>query len=124
MKPSSVHKDQAAANAVDGDPRTGWASDGEGKKARIHISLDKKYRITHIGYQSRVGVFERTQSFRLGFGNGQLQLCYLNDKRPTDFQYFDIEDVETDVINWSAVDSRYGNTTGAMEIAIYGVPAD
>jgi len=48
VKPSSVHEDQAAAYAADGDPKTGWASDGEGKNARMRISLGKpRYWITH-----------------------------------------------------------------------------
>ena len=59
------------------------------------IRLGQKYRITHIGYQSRNGVFERVQSFKLGFGEGSLQLGYLqSDKLQTEYQYFDIDDVE------------------------------
>jgi len=121
---SSVYQDQSAERAVDGDPKTGWASNREGKKAWLMIPLGKKYRITHIGYQSRNGVWERIQSFRLDFGNGSLQLCYLDEKNPTGFQYFDIKDVEADVIRWSVLDSKYGHNTGAMEIAIYGVPVN
>ena len=86
------------------------------------IQLEKKFRITHIGYKTRFGVFERVQSFRVDTGKGSLQLCYLDDKHATDFQYFDIDDVETDTIRWSVLDARYGSNTGAIEITVYGVP--
>ena len=123
VKASSVFEDQSAQNAIDGDPQTGWASAKDGKNAAMMIRLGQKYRITHIGYQSRNGVFERVQSFKLGFGEGSLQLCFLQDaKLQTQFQYFDIDDVETDLIRWSVLDTRYGSNTGAMEIAVYGAP--
>ena len=51
-------------------------------------------------------------------------MCYLDEQKPTDFQYFDIEDFETDVIRWSVLDARYGANTGAVEIAVYGVPVE
>lgn len=73
----------------------------------------------------RNGVFERVQSFKVAFGDGGLQLCYLRKrKQQTEFQYFDIDDVETDVIRWSVLDTRFGSNTGAMEIAVYGVPVE
>ena len=86
------------------------------------IHLGRKYRITHIGYQSRNGVFERAESFKLATGDGGLQVCYLQTpKLQTEFQYFDIDDVETDVIRWSVLDTKWSGNTGAMEIAVYGV---
>ena len=121
---SSVLEDQAAQRAVDGDPKTGWASNKDRKNAWLMIPLGKRHRITHIGYQSRNGVWERVQSFRLDFGDGTVQLGYLDEKKPTGFQYYDIRDVETDLIRWSVLDTRYGVNTGATEIAVYGVPVD
>jgi hypothetical protein len=118
----SVFQDQSAENAIDGDPQTGWASVKGGRNAAMMIRLGKKYRITHIGYQSRNGVFERVQSFKVASGDGSLQLCYLQEpKLQTEFQYFDIDDVETDVVRWSVLDTKWGSNTGAMEIALYGV---
>ena len=121
---SSVFEDQSAALAVDGNPETGWASDKDAKKAWLTIDLGMRYRITHIGYQSRNGVFERIQSFKIDTGNGEIQLCYLDDEEATGFQVFDIEDVETDVIRWSVLDARFGGNTGGREIAVYGVPLE
>jgi len=122
VKASSVFKDQSAGNAVDGNPQTGWASAKEGRNAAMTLRFGGKYRITHIGYQSRNGVFERVQSFKLAFGDGSLPLCYVKgDKAQTEFQYFDIDDVETDVLRWSVLDTRFGGNTGAMEIAVYGI---
>jgi len=46
----------------------------------------------------------------------------LDEEKPTDFQVFDIEDIETDVLRWSVLDARYGSNTGAMEIALFGTP--
>lgn len=124
VKASSVFENQSADKAVDGDPQTGWASNKDAKNAWMMIQLGKKFRITHIGYKARLGVFERIQSFRVDTGKGSLQLCYLDDRQPTDFQYFDIDDVETDAIRWSVLNARYGSNTGAMEIAIFGVPVN
>ena len=121
---SSVFENESASFAVDGDPKTGWASNKDAKKAHLLISLGNTYRITHVGYQSRLGVFERVQSFKIDTGEGQVQMCYLDEEKPTDFQVFDIEDVETDVLRWSVLDARYGGNTGAMEIAVYGEPKD
>jgi len=119
---SSVFQDQAAENAIDGDAQTGWASAKDGRNAAMMIHLGRKYRITHIGYQSRNGVFERAESFKLATGDGGLQVCYLQTpKLQTEFQYFDIDDVETDVIRWSVLDTKWSGNTGAMEIAVYGV---
>lgn len=125
VQASSVFEDQAAEKAVDGDSDTGWASAKEGKNAAMTIRLGKTWRITHVGYRSRSGFWEQVQSFKLGFGDGSLQLCYLQGaKLQTKFQYFDIDDVETDVVRWSVLDTKWGSNTGAMEISIYGVPAD
>jgi len=122
---SSVFQDQSAENAIDGDPQTGWASAKDGKNAAMMIRLGQNHRITHIGYQSRNGVFERVQSFKVASGEGGLQVCYLQGaKLQTEFQYFNIDDVETDVVRWSVLDTRFGSNTGAMEIAVYGVPVE
>ena len=84
VKANSVFEYQSAQNAIDGAPQTGWASAKDGKNAAMMIRLGQKYRITHIGYQSRNGVFERVQSFKLGFGEGSLQLGYLQSDKFTD----------------------------------------
>ena len=44
--------------------------------------------------------------------------------KPAKFQSFDIEDVETDAIRRSVLDTRFGGNTGAMEISVYGVPTE
>ncbi len=122
---SSVFEDHSAEYAIDGDLQTGWASAKDGRKAAMMIRFGQKYRITHIGYRSRNGVFERVQSFKVATGDGGLQLCYLRKpKQQTEFQYFDIDDVETDLIRWSVLDTKWGGNTGAMEIAVYGVPVE
>lgn len=122
---SSVFQDLSAENAIDGNPQTGWASSKDGRNAAMMIHLGQKYRITHIGYQSRNGVFERIESFKVASGDGGLQVCYLQKPKPqTEFQYFDIDDVDTDVIRWSVLDTQFGSNTGAIEIAIYGVPVE
>lgn len=67
---------------------------------------------------------ERIQCFQVDTGKESLQMCYLDDRHATDFHYFDIDNVETDAIRWSVLNVRYGSNTGAMEIAIFGVPVD
>ena len=67
-------------------------------------------------------MFERVQSFKIDTGEGRLQVSCLDEEKPTDFQVFDIEDIETDVLRWSVLDARYGSNTGAMEIALFGTP--
>jgi sialate O-acetylesterase len=122
---SSVFEDQAAKHAIDGNLQTGWASAKDGRDASMVIRFGRKYRITHIGYRSRNGVFERVESFKVAFADGGLQVCYLQEAQlQTGFQYFDIDDVETDLVRWSVLDTKWGGNTGAMEIAIYGAPAE
>ena len=123
VQASSVAGDQLPKMAIDGNLDTGWASAKEGNKAWITINLGKKYRITHVGYRSRPGVFDTVTSFRLTFGDGSHQMCFLDENKQNEFQYFDIKDVDTNLMRWAVFQSKFANT-GAMDIAVYGVPAD
>ena len=123
VEASSEDGDLLAVKAIDGDLDTGWSAVKEdGRKAWLAIKLGKKYRITHIGYRSRPGVWNWVYSFKLTFPDESQQICFLDEKKPTEFYYFDIEDVETDRIRWSVFKSSYGINPGVMEISVYGVP--
>jgi hypothetical protein len=48
----------------------------------------------------------------------------LDERNVNAFQFYDIEDVETDILRWSVFKTRFSGNTGAMEISVYGVPVN
>jgi len=121
VEASSVLENQVAKHAVDDDLNTGWTPTKEdGETAWVKIDLGTTYRITHIGYRSRPVVWNWVNRFKLTFPDGTQQICFLDETKQDEFQYFDIEDVESATTRWSVFKTRFGQS-GAMEIAVYGV---
>jgi hypothetical protein len=120
LKVSSVFSlDFAAKNAVDGDPGTEWATQGDGNHAFITIDLHRTVRVSAVAFRTRsMGdgtAITRTYSvtvdgkktygpFKASPGSAVNRVAFTGR-----------------VIRFSVVQSTGGNT-GASEVAAYGKP--
>jgi hypothetical protein len=120
LKVSSVFSpDFAAKYAVDGDPGTEWASQGDGNHAFITIKLRRTVRVIAVAFHTRsMGdgtAITKTYSvtvdgkktygpFRASPGSAVNRVAFTGQ-----------------VIRFSVVQSTGGNT-GASEVAVYGRP--
>lgn len=59
------HKNYAAANAVDGDKNTYWATNDEETKASINIELDAEKEIKYVVVQEYIQLGQRVKAFEV-----------------------------------------------------------
>ena len=109
-----------ADKALDGDPSTGWSSNGDGDNAWIEIELPTETRVASIGFWTRtMGTSAETFSFRLITDRGEVYGPFdLPDA--ASIHYFDT-DFTAKHLRFENVSSSGGNT-GAIEIEVYGEP--
>ena len=110
-----------ANNAIDGDPRSQWSTDGDGGKAWIEIELPTKTHVTSVGFWTRtMSASAQIFSFRVIADSGEVDGPFeLSDASTV--HYFDT-DLTTRHLRFEAIETSGGNT-GAVEIEIYGDPA-
>ena len=111
-----------ANNAIDGDPKTAWSTDGDGNGAWIEIQLAQETRVTAIGFWTRTmgtsaEVSRLTVTADAGATAGPFEL-----DGPNAPGYFPVEIVGT-TLRFDVAESSGGNT-GAVEIEVYGEPAN
>ena len=120
LKVSSVFSpDFAAKNAVDGDPATEWATQGDGNRAFITIDLHHTVRVSAVAFRTRsmgdgtaitktytatVDGKKTYGPFKASPGSGVNRVVFTGR-----------------IIRFSVVQSTGGNT-GASEVAVYGKP--
>jgi hypothetical protein len=109
-------------NALDGDPNTAWASNGDGDKAWFEVRLAQHSHITSIAFWSRVMADKTAQvlQFTVTADNGTVYGPF----QPVDAAkaYTFPVDFEATTLRFDVVASSGGNT-GATEVAAYGEPA-
>ncbi len=110
-----------ARNAIDGDPGTQWSSDGDGDNAWIEVELPSRTRVTSIGFWTRtMGSSAQISSFRIKTEGGETHGPFkIGDANSV--HYFDVE-LTTSRLRFEAVETSGGNT-GAVEIEVFGEPA-
>jgi hypothetical protein len=108
-------------SAIDGNGGTAWSSDGDGDEAWIEIELGARTHITRIGFWTRtMGSSAEIQSFQIVTdGDETAGPFVLTGAAQTD--YFET-DFTAQRLRFEAVTSSGGNT-GAVEIEVYGEPA-
>ena len=61
-----------AANALDGDPATGWSSAGDSNAAWIEVQLPSETNVTSVGFWTRtMGDSAQVRSFHVTTGRGE-----------------------------------------------------
>lgn len=110
-----------ANNALDGDLNTEWSSDGEGDNAWIEIELPLETHVTSIGFWTRtMTTSAQIFSFRVitdrGEVYGPFELAGAGS-----IYYFDT-DLTAKRLRFESVSTSGGNT-GAVEIEVFGEPA-
>jgi hypothetical protein len=110
-------------SALDGDPSTAWSSDGDGSDAWVEVRLAQRSIIRQVEFWTRfmsdgtAQVFEFTVMTDSGDTYGPFTL-----PDPDQPYTFDVE-FEAETLRFQVTDSSGGNT-GAVEIAVYGEPAE
>ena len=120
LKVSSVFSpDFAAKYAVDGDPATDWATQGDGNHAFITIDLHHTVRVSAVAFRTR----------SMGDGTAITKTYTVTVDGKTTYGPFKASPGSAvsrvaftgRVIRFSVVHSTGGNT-GASEVAVYGKP--
>jgi hypothetical protein len=123
---SSTH---GANNAIDGIPTTEWISNGDGEKAWIEIELARAFRLSAIGFWSRI--VTRPEERRYEFEAQVEQFEVVADGKTTlgpfsvfnkagRIEYFPVS-VSATRLRFNVLKSR-GSDTGAVEVGAYGPP--
>lgn len=109
-----------ADNAIDGNPRTAWATQGDGDDAWIEIELGQKTHVTQIGFWSRtMGASAEIFSIQVTNAEGETAGPFELDGA-SGIHYFDV-DLNASTLRFEAFDTS-GSNTGAVEIEVYGEP--
>lgn len=107
-------------NALDGDPGTEWATNGDGDDAFVMLDLGQSRTITQVKFQSRRmtdGSSIITQ-FRLRWSSGMMTRGPFDAPDPLQMYTFDIDPpITTDSLRIEAVTTTGGNT-GTKEIQL------
>ena len=110
-----------ADNVLDGDPGTGWSSNGDGDNAWIEIELLAETRVTSIGFWTRtMGISAEVFSFRVITDRGEVYGPFELGGAGSIY-YFDT-DLTAERLRFESVNTSGGNT-GALEIEVYGEPS-
>ena len=110
-------------SALDGDPGTAWSSNGDGSDAWVEVKLAQRSIIRQVEFWTRfmsdgtAQIFEFTVTTDSGESYGPFTL-----PDPDQPYTFDVE-FEAETLRFQVTDSSGGNT-GAVEIAVYGEPAE
>lgn len=111
-----------ANSAIDGDPATEWSSFNDGDDAFIEISLAGRTQVTSIGFWTRtMGTSAEIFSFTLVTDEGETLGPFTLDGASA-IKYFDTDFIASK-IRFASAESSGGNV-GAVEIEIYGEPAE
>ena len=109
-----------ATQAIDGDIRTEWSTDGDGTAAWIEIELPQRTHVHGLGFWTRtMGTSAEIQSFRVITDSGEI-FGPFQLSGPEAIQYVDTDFVAIR-LRFEAVETTGGNT-GAIEIEVYGEP--
>lgn len=110
-------------NAFDGNGNTAWSSNGDGDDAWFEVELDQRSIITSVEFWTRLmsdgtsQIFEFTITTDSGETFGPFEV-------PDASQAYEFEvEIEASSLRFDVVSSSGGNT-GAMEVAVYGEPAE
>lgn len=107
-------------NAVDGTLVVWeWVTAADGTNAWLEIDLGRTYHITHIGYKSRTDPVNWVRRFTVSFDGANTQDCIVDAGAQTEYQYYDVPDVDARYIRWDAVEG--GIYTGAADLGVYYV---
>ena len=106
--------------AIDGNPSTHWATQGDGDSAWIEIELADETSISEIGFWSRtMGTTAQIFTFRVVTDRGETYGPFdLTDASTTN--HFPVE-FTAKRLKFEAVKTS-GSNTGAVEIEVYGPP--
>lgn len=110
-------------NAFDGNLNTAWSSDGDGNDAWFEVTLDRRYQINTIEFQTRLmsdgtsQIFVFTITDDSGTVHGPFELP--DDQQLTTFEV----DFEASSLRFDVVESSGGNT-GIDEVAVFGDPVE
>lgn len=110
-------------NAFDGNVNTAWSSNGDGDDAWFEVQLAERSRINRIEFQSRL----------MTDGSSQITAFTLTNDAGEEFGPFEVPDAEelyefnvnivTKTLRFD-VEASTGGNTGAVEVAVYGEPAE
>ncbi len=108
--------------AIDGDPVTEWSSNGDGDNAYIEVELARKTNVKTIGFWTRtMGSTAQIRSFNIRTETDEVHGPF-SVESAGGIQYYET--------NFQArrlrfqVKSSSGGNTGAVEIEVYGEPAE
>jgi hypothetical protein len=118
----SMDSSFGANNAFDGNASTQWSSQGDGNGAWIEIELAQVSQVNSLGFWTRtMGTSAQIASLRVITDRGETFGPFdLADASAV--HYFDV-DITAKILRFETVDSSGGNT-GAVEIEVYGQPAN
>jgi hypothetical protein len=112
-----------ANKALDGSPSTAWSSNGDGDDAWIEIELPGAYKVDTIGFWTRTMTNNTAQIYRFtvttdaGETFGPFELPDAGQAYTFPVEFF------AQTLRFDAVETNSGNT-GAVEIVVYGSPAE
>jgi hypothetical protein len=112
-----------AVNAFDGNAGTAWSSAGDGDDAWVEVELAERSRISRVEFWTRSMSDGSAQitSFTITTDDGEVYGPFeLSDAEQS--YTFEVE-IEAKTLRFD-VETSSGGNTGAVEIAVYGEPAE
>jgi hypothetical protein len=110
-----------ANNALDGQPKTEWSSNGDGDDAWIEIELAEIYDVHTIGFWTRTMPNNTAQMFSFTVTRDDAETYGPFDLPDADQIYYFPVEFTARTLRFNAVETNTGNT-GAVEIEVYGAP--
>lgn len=111
-----------ANNALDGDPATEWSSNGDGDEAWIEIELPQVIQVRTIGFWTRT-MGDSAQMFAFQVVTDRDEIYGPFELGGADAVAYFETDFTAKRLRFEAIGTSGGNT-GAIEIEVYGDPAD